>query len=171
MSNFDFLRKGKTMVSKELRKLNRRELVDVIYQLKKNEEQMQEKIETLEAELEERRIHLSKVGSIAEAATNITGIFSGAQSTADLYLREISSMKEEAQRECEKLTEEAEKKIEEAEQIIGEAEKKAEAIKIDMKTWYDVLASRYESDYKKWQKLKDEIRKLEFQKEQKLSEE
>lgn len=159
------------MVSKELRKLNRRELVDVIYQLKKNEEQMQEKIETLEAELEERRLHLSKVGSIAEAATNITGIFSVAQSTADLYLREISSMKEEAQRECEKLTEEAEKKIEEAEQIIGEAEKKAEAIKIDMKKWYDVLASRYESDYKKWQKLKDEIRKLEFQKEQKLSEE
>lgn len=166
------------MVSKELRKLNRRELVDVIYQLKKNEEQMQEKIETLEAELEERRIHLSEVGSIAEATTSITGIFSVAQSTADLYLHEISSMKEDAQREYEKLieeaekkVEEAEKKVEEAEKIVEEAEKKAEAIMIDVKKRYDTLASRYKNDYKKWQQLQDEIRKLEFQKEQKLSEE
>lgn len=159
------------MVSKELRKLNRRELVDVIYQLKKNEEQMQEKIETLEAELEERRIHLSEVGSIAEATTSITGIFSVAQSTADLYLHEISSMKEDAQREYEKLIEEAEKKVEEAENIVQEAEKKAEAIMIDVKKRYDTLASRYKNDYKKWQQLQDEIRKLEFQKEQKLSEE
>lgn len=159
------------MVSKELRKLNRRELVDVIYQLKKNEEQMQEKIETLEAELEERRIHLSEVGSIAEATTSITGIFSVAQSTADLYLHEISSMKEDAQREYEKLIEEAEKKVEEAENIVQEAEKKAEAIMIYVKERYETLASSYKNDYKKWQQLRDEIRKLEFQKEQKLSEE
>ena len=159
------------MVSKELRKLNRRELVDVIYQLKKNEEQMQEKIDALEAELEERRIHLSEVGSIAEATTSITGIFSVAQSTADLYLHEISSMKEDSQREYEKLIEEAEKKVEEAENIVQEAEKKAEAIMIDVKKRYDTLASRYKNDYKKWQQLQDEIRKLEFQKEQKLSEE
>ena len=159
------------MVSKELRKLNRRELVDVIYQLKKNEEQMQEKIDALEAEMEERRIHLSEVGSIAEATTSITGIFSVAQSTADLYLHEISSMKEDAQREYEKLIEEAEKKVEEAENIVQEAEKKAEAIMIDVKKRYDTLASRYKNDYKKWQQLQDEIRKLGFQKEQKLSEE
>ena len=55
------------MISKELKKLNRRELVDVIYQLKKNEEQMQEQIASLEAELQDRRIHLSVAGSIAEA--------------------------------------------------------------------------------------------------------
>ena len=159
------------MISKELKRLSRRELVDIIYQLKKNEEQMQEKIETLEAELEERRIHLSEVGSIAEATTSITGIFSVAQSTADLYLHEISSMKEDAQREYEKLIEEAEKKVEEAENIVEEAEKKAEAIMIDVKKRYDTLASRYKNDYKKWQQLQDEIHKLEFQKEQKLSEE
>ena len=58
------------MINKELKKLNRRELVDVIYQLKKNEEQLQELIAALEAELEERRIHLSKAGSIADAAAD-----------------------------------------------------------------------------------------------------
>lgn len=59
------------MINKELKKLNRRELVDVIYQLKKNEEQLQERIAALEAELEERRIHLSKAGSIADARRSL----------------------------------------------------------------------------------------------------
>lgn len=99
------------MISKELKKLNRRELVDVIYQLKKNEEQMQERIAALEAELQDRRIHLSAAGSIAEAAIDITGIFSAAQSTADLYLREIAAMKEDAEKECEKMIEEAKKRL------------------------------------------------------------
>ena len=135
------------MISKELKKLNRRELVDVIYQLKKNEEQMQEKIASLEAELQDRRIHLSVAGSIAEAATDITGIFSVAQSTADMYLSEIASMKDDAQREYEKMIEEAKKKV--------------ELIMADGKGQYDALAARYRADYKKWQQLRAEIEKLE----------
>ena len=137
------------MISKELKKLNRRELVDVIYQLKKNEEQMQEKIASLEAELQDRRIHLSAAGSIAEAATDITGIFSVAQSTADLYLSEIASMKEDTQRECTDMIEEAKKKV--------------ESIMNDGKGKYEALAERYRADYKKWQQLRAEIKKLEEQ--------
>ncbi len=137
------------MIGKELKKLNRRELLDVIYQLKKNEEQMQEQLAALEAALQDRRIHLSVAGSLAEAATDITGIFSAAQSTADLYLREIASMKEDAQRECEKM--------------IEEAKEKAELIIADGNRRYESLVSRYKIDYKKWQQLQDEIQRLEEQ--------
>ncbi len=137
------------MISKELKKLNRRELVDVIYQLKKNEEQMQEKIASLEAELQDRRMHLSVAGSIVEAATDITGIFSVAQSTADLYLSEIASMKEDTQRECTDMIEEAKKKV--------------ESIMNDGKGKYEALAEHYRADYKKWQQLRAEIKKLEEQ--------
>ena len=97
------------MVSKELKKLSRRELVDIIYQLKKNEEQLQEKIATLEEELQDKRIKLSVAGSIAEAAVDITNIFHTAQRTADLYLHEIACMKAEAERECAKMLEDARK--------------------------------------------------------------
>ena len=135
------------MISKELKKLNRRELVDVIYQLKKNEEQMQEKIALLEAELQDRRMHLSVAGSIAEAATDITDIFSVAQSTADLYLNEIASMREDAKRECERMIEEAGKKV--------------ETIMADGRRQYEALAARYRTDYKKWQQLRAEIEKME----------
>ena len=108
---------------------------------------MQEQIAALEAELQDRRIHLSVAGSIAEAAADITGIFSVAQSTADLYLREIASMKEDAQRESEKMIEEAKKKVA---KILADGQRQ-----------YEALAARYRTDYKKWQQLRAEIENLE----------
>ena len=95
------------MFSKELKRLSRRELVDIIYQLKKNEQQMQEKIEQLEGALQEKRIQISVAGSIAEAALDISNVFATAQRAADLYLQEIACMKEDAKQECEKMIEAA----------------------------------------------------------------
>ena len=69
------------MVSKELKKLSRRELVDIIYQMKKNEQQLHEEIESLQEQLQDKRIRLSVAGSIAEAAVSITNVFSSAQRT------------------------------------------------------------------------------------------
>ena len=106
------------MISKELKRLSRRELVDIIYQLKKNEQEKQEQIAALEEELQERRIRISVAGSIAEAAVDITNVFSTAQRTADLYLHEIASMKEDTERECAKMLEDARKQ---AEMILAEA--------------------------------------------------
>ena len=87
------------MVNKELRKLNRRELIDVIYQMKKNEQQMQEKIAALEAALEEKRLRISQAGSVAEAAVAVSNLLNAAQATADLYLQEIACMKADAEAE------------------------------------------------------------------------
>ena len=97
------------MVSKELKKLSRRELIEVIYQMKKNEQQLQEKITALEAALEEKRLRISKAGSVAEAAVSVSNVFSAAQEAADLYLREIACMKADAQRECERIIAQARK--------------------------------------------------------------
>ena len=109
------------MIDKELKKLSRRELVDIIYQLKKNELEKQEEIAALEEALQEKRIRISAAGSIAEAATDLTQIFSTAQKTADLYLHEIASMKEDTEKECAKMIEEAGKQ---AEMILAEARNK-----------------------------------------------
>ena len=106
------------MIDKELKRLSRRELVDIIYQLKKNEQEKQEKITALEEELQEKRIRVSVAGSIAEAATDITQIFYTAQRTADLYLSEIAYMKAETETECAKILEDARKK---AEMIMADA--------------------------------------------------
>ena len=137
-------------MNKELKKLSRRELVDLIYQLKKNEQQLQEQIEALEAALNEKRIRISDAGSIAEAAADITDIFSTAQTTADLYLQEIEHMKKNTEKECAKMLDEARRNVKTA--------------MADGKKQYDQLSSRYREDYKKWRQLKIEITKMEEQK-------
>ena len=101
------------MVDKELRKLSRRELVEVIYQMKKNEQQMKEEIVELREALQDKRIRITEAGSIAEAAAKVNEYFSTAQATADLYLQEIACMKEDTAAECEKIIAEAKKKAEE----------------------------------------------------------
>ncbi len=135
------------MIGKELKKLNRRELVDIIYQLKKNEQEQQERIITLGKALQEKRIRVSFAGSIAEAATDITKIFSVAQETADLYLQEIAALKAETEAKCDDMIQDAKKKVAE---ILSNGEKQ-----------FGILNTRYKADYQKWQMLKAEIQRLE----------
>lgn len=135
------------MVAKELKKLSRRELVDIIYQLKKNEQEKQEEIAALEEALQEKRIRLSVAGSIAEAATDITQVFSVAQRTADIYLREIAAMKEETEKECAATLENARKQ---AEKILAGSKKQLAELHV-----------RHQEEYKKYQQLAAEVRKLE----------
>jgi len=138
---------GSDMINKELRKLSRRELMDIIYQMKKNEQQLQEEIVSLQEALQEKRIRLSTAGSIAEAAASITNVFSAAQMTADLYLQEISCMKEETEKECTKMIEEA---TETVARIYSDGEKRCAA-----------LSARYQVEYEKWQRIQAAIRALE----------
>ena len=137
------------MMTKELRKLSRRELVDIIYQLKKNEQQMQEEMTALQEGLEDRRIRLSMAGSIAEAATGVTHLFSTAQTTAELYLSEIAAMKAETEQECARMIEEAEKKVRD---IMKDGEKQ-----------FHNLNACYRAEYQKLQTLRAEIQRLESQ--------
>ena len=134
-------------MEKELKKLTRRELVDVIYQMKKNEQRMQEEIAALEEAIGEKRIRISVAGSIAEAAVDITQIFSTAQMTADLYLHEIACRKAETEEECAKM--------------IADAKKKVEAILSAGEAQVAKLEARYQNDYQKWQQLQIELRTIE----------
>ena len=135
------------MISKELKRLSRRELVDIIYQLKTNEQEMQEKIAKLEEFLHEKRIRISVAGSIAEAAMDITNLMSTAQMTADLYLREISCMKIDAEEECRRMIEDARKK---ADKIVADGEKRLAD-----------LEERYQVECQKLQQLEAEMQRLE----------
>lgn len=138
------------MIGKEIKKLSRKELVDIIYQLKKNEQEKQEEIAALEAALQEKRIRVSMAGSIAEAAVDITQIFSTAQRTADLYLHEIAAMKEDTEKQCAAMIEEARKQVE---AILSDGEKQVSE-----------MNARYIAADKQYQQLMEDIRQLEEQK-------
>ena len=135
------------MARKELRNLSRRELIDVIYQMKKNEQKMQDEIAALQSALQEKHIQFSEAGSIAEVAASITNVFSAAQATADLYLQEISRMKTETEIEQRNLLDIT---FGIRKNILAENERQCE-----------LLRARYEEDYAKWKQLRKEIKKLE----------
>ena len=136
------------MNSKELKRLSRRELVEIIYQLKKNEQEMQEEIEALKNELQDKHIRIAASGSIADAAVSITNLFSTAQTTADLYLQEITYMKEKTEKECTKKVEDTEK---ECAQKVEDTEKKVKEILLDGEQKLADLVNRYQSQNAQWQ--------------------
>ena len=74
------------MKDRELRRLSRKELIEIIYELKKSELALKERNEALEKQLSDRSIQMQNVGSIAEAALALSGIFEAAQDAADRYL-------------------------------------------------------------------------------------
>lgn len=135
------------MVSKELKKLSRRDLIDIIYQMKKNEQKMEAEMNALKEALDDKHLRLSEAGSIAEAATSITDVFAVAQKTADLYLQEISFMKEETRKECIKRIEEADDTVR---KLLSYGKEE-----------YNRLLARYQADYEKWTQLCGKIETLE----------
>lgn len=83
------------LTDKEFKRLSRAELIEVIYQMQRDEEALRAENDRLKAELADRRSHLEKSGSIAEAALALNGVFEAAQAAADAYLAEIRSLRDE----------------------------------------------------------------------------
>lgn len=88
------------MAKKEVQRLSRADLIEIIYELQKNEERLQAENEALRQKLEAREIKIAEAGSIAEAAVGLSGIFETAQEAADQYLCEVRELRAHAQEEA-----------------------------------------------------------------------
>ena len=87
------------MTDKEFKKLSRSQLIDIIYQLQLQIDKLNDEKEELSKELADKRLRLSSVGNIAEAALEINDCFRSAQNAAELYLNEIKAIREETESE------------------------------------------------------------------------
>ncbi len=79
------------MADKELRKMNRGELIEIIYALQQNQRALREENEDLRRQLEDRRLRMEQAGSIAEAALSLNHVFEDAQSAAEQYLYSLQN--------------------------------------------------------------------------------
>lgn len=80
------------MTDKELRKLTRADLLDLLIDQGKELEAMKMELEDVRKQLKSRQILMEQAGSIAEAALRINGIFEAAQAAADQYLENVVLM-------------------------------------------------------------------------------
>ena len=80
------------MTDKELRKLNRQELLEVLVGQQKEIERLRAELEQAQKALEDRRINIESAGSLAEASIAVTNLFKEAQKAADIYLHNIYAL-------------------------------------------------------------------------------
>lgn len=95
------------MNERELHRLGKGDLIEIIYQLKKNEIRLTKELEEANRQLEQRELKFSDAGSIADAAVRISGVLEAAQQAADEYLSSVYSSNESTQAECRRMIEEA----------------------------------------------------------------
>lgn len=80
------------MKDRQLRRLTKIELLELLKAQKEENEDLREENEELKAKLAEREILKEKAGSIAEAALQINEVFEAAQRAADQYLENVKRM-------------------------------------------------------------------------------
>lgn len=88
------------MESRDIKKLGRAELIEIIYQLKKSEEELQSENAKLKAALDDKTVNIANLGSVAEASLALSGIFNDAQAAADNYLAEVKRRHDETDAQC-----------------------------------------------------------------------
>lgn len=130
------------MTDKEIRRLDRTQLIEMVVQLVRTQQQLEDENKRLKAQLEDRSIRIDKAGSIAEAALDLSGIFQAAQAAADQYLNMIHKNNAELQAHCDMLIQDAQQK---ADAILADAE--AQAQRMRQEAQCDVE--------EKWQRFQD----------------
>ena len=74
------------MTEKELKKLNRYQLLELLIIQTERADKLQAALEEAERRLNDREINISTLGSIAEASLQLHGVFQTAQDAADTYI-------------------------------------------------------------------------------------
>ncbi len=109
------------MTEKELKKLNRYELLELLIIQTERADKLQVALEKVERRLIDQDINISTLGSIAEASLHLKGVFQTAQDAADMYInaakKRAAEIEEEAYKKSDAIIAQA---LEEASRIKGE---------------------------------------------------
>lgn len=131
------------MNNKELRKLNRKELLEIILEQMKRIEGLELELRKAKSELNSKKINIEESGSIAEAVIKLSGIFETAQKTADHYVSNVKEnsrkleikMQKDYEKQKEKMLKKVEKECQDkkrqADEYFKEVEQKAKDLAKD----------------------------------------
>ena len=127
------------MTDKELRRLSRSELLEMLIAQTEENDRLKIRLEQAEAELRDRRIAIDKAGSIAEAALALNGVFQAAEAAAQQYLENIQRISGQQDAICGEIKEQAEK---EAAQIRQEAQAYSEKVHAEADAYWKQVVAR-----------------------------
>jgi len=123
------------MTDKELRKLRRDDLLQILINQQKQIDDLNAQLEQGKQALANRDLAIQESGSLAEAALKMNGVFEAAQTAADDYLQQMRKRADELVAEAQARSAEMQQQAEnvlrnartEAERILGGARRDADA--------------------------------------------
>lgn len=84
------------MTEKELRRLSRAELLELLLAQEEENEKLKKRLRKTEAALADRRIAIEQSGTLAEAALKLNKVFEAADRAARQYLENIGRISQES---------------------------------------------------------------------------
>lgn len=133
-------------MDKELRKLSRMELLDLLLIQSREIDRLNAEVEQLQSTLNQREISLAKAGSIAEASLLLNGVFEAAQAAADQYLQSVRNPLSDTEAQCTQMLEQTRQQCE---QLRTDTQTSARQV------WEVIRREMYnpQLDYAQWQKI------------------
>ena len=99
------------MTNNQLKKLSRKDLLEMLLELRRENDQLRKKLTEMQMLLDNRAIFLEEAGSIAEASLRLNGIFEAAQAACDQYTenirRRMEAQEQLTQKKCAEMLENA----------------------------------------------------------------
>lgn len=152
------------MTDKDLRRLSRAELLDILYEQRKRYEDSLAENQALRQQLEDRTLRIASAGSIAEAAIQVNGVFEAAQAAADQYLASVKAATaemvqktDEAQRQREAILQDAKQQ---ADKIVQDAQAQADKILAEAGAQVDARWAEFQKNADALIHAHDELRSL-----------
>lgn len=138
------------MTDKELRKLRRDDLLQILINQQRQIDELQASLEQAETRLNERGIAIEESGSVAEAALKLNGVFEAAQAAADQYLEQARARADQLQSEAQDAADKAKRTSDdlvasaraEADRILREARTQAEGERAEAQRLLDEARQR-----------------------------
>ena len=163
------------MTDLELRKLGRKDLLELLIAQGRERDALQAELEQVKAALKDRQIQIERAGSIAEAALQLNGVFEAAQSAAQQYLENLRHRSEHmeetiARREaaCAALEEDTRKKVDRqlqeaakaAQNLEEETRRKCQAMEAEAKKKAEAYWTEITERLTKFYQEHEELKKL-----------
>jgi hypothetical protein len=98
------------MTDKELRRLNRAGLLELLVAQGRELELLRQELAEAKDQLADRKLRLDRAGSIAEASLQLNGVFQAAQDACEQYIENIESLSHRQEQLCAQMERETQEK-------------------------------------------------------------
>lgn len=149
------------MSDKELRKISRKELLEVLLEQAKKIEALEKELQKTKEELNSKKLVIAESGNLAEASLKLSGIFEVAQKAADEYIYNVKEnckkIENATKKECKEHKTKALKEVElkcqkmkqAADEYYNNAKEKAKELTKDKEKSKTVTKNKSNSNKKK----------------------